>query len=111
MPGYASVGLPFGFGTYFNTDLARAAGGFILCGEGNFRGSSLAANYTYDDSRVLASPNAFDPADFPAIACCAGPSIPETSCSMAVSAASMEMSPPRSLAAALIATSSFRRSV
>jgi len=56
---------PFGFGTYFNTDLARARGGH-LAGEWRLaKNLSLAANYTYDDSRVLVSPNAFDPAELP----------------------------------------------
>ena len=56
---------PFDFGTYFNTDLARARGGH-LAGEWRLaKNLSLAANYTYDDSRVLVSPNAFDLAELP----------------------------------------------
>ena len=56
---------PFSFGTYFNTDLARSVGGHLV-GEWQLAKTlSLAANYTYDDSRVLVSPNAFDPAELP----------------------------------------------
>jgi vitamin B12 transporter len=58
-------GCSFGFGTFFNTDLARARGGH-LAGEWQFaKRFSLDANYTYDDTRVLVSPNAFDPAQIP----------------------------------------------
>jgi vitamin B12 transporter len=52
-----------GCGTYFNTDLARARGG-------NFSGEaritpwlSATANYSYDPTRVLAAPNAYDPTE------------------------------------------------
>ena len=54
-------GCPFGFGTYFNTDLARARGGHLAAEGSSPSASALHANYTYDDSRVLVSPNAFDP--------------------------------------------------
>jgi vitamin B12 transporter len=55
----------FGFGTYFNTDLARARGGH-LAGEWQIaKNFGLQANYTYDDSRVLVASNAFDPAEIP----------------------------------------------
>ncbi len=54
-----------GCGTYFNTDLARARGG-------NFSGEarithwlSAVASYSYDPTRVLAAPNAFDPTEQP----------------------------------------------
>jgi vitamin B12 transporter len=58
-------GSPSFFGYYFNTDLARARG-VNLTGETRFtRWLNLAGNYTYDDSVVLQSPNAFDPALFP----------------------------------------------
>jgi vitamin B12 transporter len=62
-PVAAPAGCPSGFGTYFNTDLARARGGHVA-GEWQIAKSvALEANYTYDDSRVLVSPNAFDPAE------------------------------------------------
>jgi vitamin B12 transporter len=56
-----AAGAPFGAGTYFNTNLARARGG-------NFSGEarmthwlSANANYTYDATRTLSAPT--DPAD------------------------------------------------
>jgi outer membrane cobalamin receptor len=56
---------PFGTGTYFNTDLARARG-VNLSGEFRLRRwLSINASYSHDDSRVLESPNAFDPVQFP----------------------------------------------
>jgi vitamin B12 transporter len=57
--------VPSGFGYYFNTDLARARG-VNLSGEAKFKHwLNLAGNYTYDDSRVLVSPNSFDPTELP----------------------------------------------
>jgi vitamin B12 transporter len=57
--------VPSGFGYYFNTDLARARG-VNLTGEAKFNHwLNLAGNYTYDDSRVLVSPNSFDPTELP----------------------------------------------
>jgi vitamin B12 transporter len=57
-------GLP-SFGYYFNTDRARARG-LNLTGEFRIaRGLRLIGNYTYDDSLVLAAPNAFDPTELP----------------------------------------------
>jgi vitamin B12 transporter len=50
------------FGTFFNTDLARARGTNLSAVARPLRWLSIAANYTHDDSRVLVSPNAFDPA-------------------------------------------------
>lgn len=61
-PGTPPPGCPFGFGSFFNTDLARARGvnaGFEARAR---RGLRLAGHYTYVDSRVRESPNAFDPA-------------------------------------------------
>ncbi|MGC2674204.1 MAG: TonB-dependent receptor [Candidatus Acidiferrum sp.] len=53
------------FGYFFNTDLARARG-INLTGETRItRWLNMSGNYTYDDSRVLASPNAFDPTELP----------------------------------------------
>jgi vitamin B12 transporter len=58
-------GSPTNFGYFFNTDLARARG-INLTGETRFsRWLNLSGNYTYDDTRVLAAPNAFDPSQFP----------------------------------------------
>jgi len=63
--GVTIPGAPPDFGYYFNTDLARARG-INLIGETRFtRWLNLAGNYTYDDSRILASPNAFDPTELP----------------------------------------------
>jgi vitamin B12 transporter len=56
---------PTGFGSYFNTDLARARGANVEVETRVFRWLNVAANYTYDDSRVLVSPNATDPAELP----------------------------------------------
>ena len=60
-----TMACPSGTGTFFNTDLARARGV-------NFTGEVMPArwlrivgNYTHDDSRVVTSPNAFDPALLP----------------------------------------------
>jgi outer membrane cobalamin receptor len=57
--------LPIGFGTYFNTDLARAVGARFVAEWKLAKHLGLQANYTYDDSRVLISPNATDPAELP----------------------------------------------
>ncbi len=54
-------GCPF-FGSYFNTDLAFSRGVNV---SGEVRATTwlfVAGNYTYDDTRVLKSPNASDPA-------------------------------------------------
>jgi vitamin B12 transporter len=50
------------FGTFFNTDLARARGVNLAAAAHPLHWLSVAGNYTHDDSRVLVSPNAFDPA-------------------------------------------------
>ncbi|HEV1994454.1 MAG TPA: TonB-dependent receptor [Candidatus Acidoferrum sp.] len=61
----ATPACPFGTGTYFNTDLARARG-VNLSGELRLRRwLSLDGSYSHDDSRVLESPNAFDPVQLP----------------------------------------------
>jgi vitamin B12 transporter len=53
------------FGFFFNTDRALARG-LSVAGESKFtRWLNLAGNYTYDDTRVLQAPNAFDPTDLP----------------------------------------------
>jgi vitamin B12 transporter len=56
------AGCPF-FGSYFNTDLAFSRGANV---SGELRATRwlfVAGNYTYDDTRVLKSPNATDPAE------------------------------------------------
>jgi outer membrane cobalamin receptor len=55
----------FGFGTYFNTDLARARGANLEIEARPARWLTIAGSYSYDDTRVLVSPNAFDPAEIP----------------------------------------------
>ena len=58
-------GCPFGFGTFFNTDLARARGSNLTFEARPARWLRLTGHYTYDASRVLESPNAFDPTLIP----------------------------------------------
>src|SRR6202166_570645 len=54
-----------GFGFFFNTDRALSRG-VSVTGESKFtRWLNLAGNYTYDDTRVLQAPNAFDPSEQP----------------------------------------------
>jgi len=56
-----AAGAPFGAGTYFNTDLARARGG-NFSGEARItRWLSASASYTYDSTRTLSAPT--NPAD------------------------------------------------
>jgi vitamin B12 transporter len=56
---------PFGTGTFFNTDLARARG-VNLAGEFRpRRWLSIKANYSHDDTRVLQAPNAFADVELP----------------------------------------------
>ncbi|MGB8473307.1 MAG: TonB-dependent receptor [Candidatus Acidiferrum sp.] len=63
--GVTLPGNPVSFGYYFNTDRARARG-LNLTGEARIaRWLNLAGNYTYDDSLVIQSPNAFDPSEIP----------------------------------------------
>jgi outer membrane cobalamin receptor len=50
-----------GFGTFFNTDAARAYGADTSIELHPSRWLSVLGNYTYDDTLVLKSPNAFDP--------------------------------------------------
>jgi vitamin B12 transporter len=58
-------GTPASFGYFFNTDRARARG-LNLTGEAMVtRWLRVKGNYTYDDSLVLAAPNAFDPTELP----------------------------------------------
>jgi len=52
-------------GTYFNTDLARAAGTNVNVEAKPARWLRVTAGYAYDDSLVIKSPNATDPAEIP----------------------------------------------
>ncbi len=61
----ATSNCPFGVGTYFNTDLARARGDHLTFQGQLARKISLFVNYTYDDSRVLVAPNAFNSVELP----------------------------------------------
>lgn len=54
---------PFGTGTYFNTDLAIARGVNLSAETKINRWMSVAGHYTFDNSRVLLAPNAFDPSE------------------------------------------------
>jgi outer membrane cobalamin receptor len=59
-------GCPFGTGTFFNTDRARAQGVNMASETRPWRWLTLAGNYSYDDTRVLESLNSFgDPALIP----------------------------------------------
>jgi vitamin B12 transporter len=49
-------------GSFFNTDLARASGANGTIETKPVRWLRIVGNYTYDDSKVLKSPNATDPA-------------------------------------------------
>jgi outer membrane cobalamin receptor len=60
-----SATCPFGYGSFFNTDLARARGANVAIEAKAARWLRVAGNYSYVDSRVLESPNAFDPALVP----------------------------------------------
>jgi outer membrane cobalamin receptor len=52
-------------GTYFNTDLAQAAGLNVNAEAKPARWLRITAGYAYDDSLVIKSPNATDPAEIP----------------------------------------------
>ena len=63
--GVTIPGAPPSFGFFFNTDRALARG-INLTGETRFnRWLNLSGNYTYDDTKVLQAPNAFDPTELP----------------------------------------------
>ncbi len=57
----ATLSCPFGTGTYFNTDLAIARGVNLASEIRVNKWLFVNGNYTYDNSRVLQSPNTFDP--------------------------------------------------
>ncbi|MGH9744598.1 MAG: TonB-dependent receptor [Candidatus Acidiferrales bacterium] len=52
---------PFGTGSFFNTDKARAYGAISAFEAKVTKWFRVTGNYTYDNSRVLVAPNAFDP--------------------------------------------------
>jgi len=59
-----AAGAPFGQGTYFNTDLARARGANLSSEARITRWLSASANYTYDSTRTLSAstdPSNIDP--------------------------------------------------
>jgi vitamin B12 transporter len=58
-------GAPPSFGYFFNTDRARARGTNLTAEVAPIHWLKLNANYTYDDSLILAAPNAFDPTSVP----------------------------------------------
>jgi vitamin B12 transporter len=58
-------GAPPSFGYYFNTDRARARGTNISGEVKIIRWLMVTGSYSYDDSLVLAAPNAFDPTEVP----------------------------------------------
>ncbi len=55
----------FFWGNFFNTDLSRARGVNFSARTRFLHWFSGTANYSYDDSKVLKAPNAFDPAQIP----------------------------------------------
>jgi len=57
--------ISFGSGTFFNTDLARARGVNVGAEAKPTRWLTVSGNYSYNDSRVLRAPNAFDLASIP----------------------------------------------
>jgi len=64
-PGTPPPGCPFGYGSYFNTDEARAQGANIVAESRATSWLFVRGNYTYDDSLILKSPNAYDPSLLP----------------------------------------------
>ncbi|HEV2289283.1 MAG TPA: TonB-dependent receptor [Candidatus Acidoferrales bacterium] len=61
-PGCPSAELnAVGYGEFFNTDLSRAFGVNTTIEARPFAWLAIIGNYSYDDTRVLKAPNAFDP--------------------------------------------------
>jgi outer membrane cobalamin receptor len=58
----APPGCGFGYGTFFNTDLARARGANISLEARTAHWLRIVGNYSFVPTRVLQAPNAFDPA-------------------------------------------------
>ena len=63
--GVTIPGAPASFGYFFNTDRARARGINLSAQARLTRWLMATGSYTYDDSLVLAAPNAFDPSEVP----------------------------------------------
>jgi outer membrane cobalamin receptor len=61
-PGPITSVCPFGTGTFFNTDAARAYGSSVTLKAAPARWLRFDANYSYDNSRVLRAPFPSDPA-------------------------------------------------
>jgi len=55
-------GCAFGYGTFFNTDLARARGGNLSLEAKPVQWLRITGSYSFAPTRVLEAPNAFDPA-------------------------------------------------
>jgi len=64
-PGTPPPGCPFGYGTYFNTDKARARGTHIIAEARATSWLFVNGYYEYDDSLIQVSPNASDPSLLP----------------------------------------------
>lgn len=64
-PGTPPPGCPFGYGSYFNTDKARARGTHIIAEARATSWLLVNGYYEYDNSLILVSPNAFDPSLLP----------------------------------------------
>jgi len=64
-PGTPPPGCAFGYGSYFNTDQARARGTHIIAEARATSWLFVSGYYEYDDSMILASPNAIDPSLIP----------------------------------------------
>jgi len=61
----ATPACPFGLGTSFNTDLARARGTNVTAEARPEHWLFIRGSYSYDDTRVIKAPNAFDPVEAP----------------------------------------------
>ena len=64
-PGTPPPNCPSGYGSYFNTDSAIARGTHFASEARVTNWLFVTGNYTYDDSRILQSPNATDPSLIP----------------------------------------------
>jgi vitamin B12 transporter len=64
-PGTPPPNCPFGYGSYYNTDSARAQGTHISSEARVTSWLVVMGNYTFDNSRILESPNATDPSLLP----------------------------------------------
>ena len=64
-PGTPPPSCPFGYGSYFNTDKARARGTHVIAEARATSWLFVSGYYEYDDSLIQESPNAFDPSLLP----------------------------------------------